>query len=118
MDKGEANTTPYRAVEKPAPAIVEKSNPRFVWCVGAIREAFPDIPDSVASPDSGQILLWDRQEKKVAMGITREYAQLMCLEVAGDGGAPFTSLEEWMNNTSAEAFESEGVIGTKEEFSK
>lgn len=114
--KGEVDPLP--AVEKPAPAVVEKGNPRFVWCVGAIQDAFPDIPHYVAQPSTGALVLWDRQEKKVTMSVSREYAQLMCLEVVGNGGAPFTSLEEWMNNTSAEAFESEGVIGTKEEFTK
>ncbi len=88
-----------------------KDNPRFVWLVGAIHEQFPDVPE--ADTQSNDLVLYDRQEEQAVATIHNPYAQAMCLEVVPDG-APFTALEEWFNNTSNEAFDSEGIPVTRE----
>lgn len=88
-------------------------DPRFVLCVGAVRERFPDIPDS-CQPADGALLLWDRQEKTPVVTVAPAYAQMVCLEQTVPAtSAPLENLENWLNNLSNAAFESEGIPATR-----
>lgn len=90
-----------------------KSNPRFVWIIGAISEIFPDVPDLSASPEG--MILWDRQLKREVAIVRQEYAQAVCLETKS-GGMPFTNLCDWLNELDAESAESEGLTPTSPEY--
>ncbi len=82
---------------------------RFVLNIGAIREEYPEMPEQ-----GGEIVLWDRQERKPVVTIHRDYANAICLEVTDSPASmPFTSLENWMNSLSNDALESEGLAPTK-----
>lgn len=100
-----AITLPRRQAVKPA---VSKG-PRFVLVIGAIREQFPDIPES------GELCLWDRQENKPVITINPEYGNAICLETLPHG-QPFTAMEEWFNGLSNQSLESEGIPATKEDY--
>jgi len=83
------------------------SKDRFVWLVGAIKEAFPDVPEC---PADGSLVLWDRSHNRAAVTVAPEYAQAICLELTTvPNGAPFTSLETWLNGLSKSALKSEGL---------
>jgi hypothetical protein len=87
-------------------------NPRFVWCVGAFGEAYPDIPYHVSNTPGCH--LYDRQEKKIAVTVKPDYQNAFCLETTKDAASqPFTTLENWLNSGSNTALESEGIPGTK-----
>jgi hypothetical protein len=87
-------------------------NPRFVWCIGAFAEAYPDIPYHVGNTPGCH--LYDRQEKRIVATIAPEYQNSLCLETnTSTFMQPFTTLEAWFNNASNKALESEGIPGTK-----
>lgn len=89
-----------------------KSNPRFVWCIGSIREVYPDIPEFDDVEDG--CVLYDRQERKKVVTIHYEYTQMFCLELnVSPASMPMTSLENWLNGLSKTALESENIPGTK-----
>lgn len=90
-----------------------KNNPRFVWLVGDIREQYPDCPESA---DDGSLVLWDRQEKRAAVTVAKEYGQAMCLELTQPKAAPFSNMEDWFNTTDNESWESESMTPTAAEF--
>lgn len=84
---------------------------RFVWCVGAFHEQFPDIPSSVR--DCDDTILWDRQEHREVMRVDKSYGQLMALEKThGEGHAPFTVLEKWLASISDRGMRSERLAPT------
>ena len=83
--------------------------PRFVWIIGAIREVYPDIPESLTTAPG--ITLWDRQEKKPVLKLARDYANLICLEHK-QHGTPFTDLENWINELDNESLASENITPT------
>jgi hypothetical protein len=91
-----------------------EDNPRFVWIVGAIREQYPDVPEAM----EGQLVLWDRQEKKPVVTVFEPYANGMCLETTRKSGGcePFTELESFFNELDDEALTSEGMTATREEY--
>ncbi len=95
-----------------------KTNPRFVWLVGAITEQFPDVPNFESEHrQGGDLVLWDRQEKKPAAMVSYEYAQAMCLELTDSPASmPFTNLENWFNDVDNESLESENLTPTKTEY--
>lgn len=87
-------------------------NPRFVLVVGAIREVYDDIPDSIG--DDGAVVLWDRQEQKPVVTIHSEYANAICLEHNTSIEAqPFSNIEDWFNGVSNRALTSENIPATK-----
>jgi hypothetical protein len=83
---------------------------RFIFLLPCNREQIPDLPE----PSGGQLVLWDRQEKREVFVLFENYANAICLEQGKD--SPFTQLETWFNNLSNEALVSEGMTATKEEF--
>lgn len=86
-------------------------NPRFVWAVGDYRAEFPDMPDDLDV--ANDLVLWDRQEKKRVATVHGHYSQLLCLErTYVVDGAPFTTLESWLNALDDDALESEGIPPT------
>lgn len=86
-------------------------NPRFVLVVGSICEVYPDIPDTT---DSGDVILYDRQERKPVITIHKEYANSICLEHTTTPEAmPFSHLEDWFNGLTDMALISEGLEPTK-----
>jgi hypothetical protein len=98
----------YRRVQDAAVAVKAKSNPRFVLLISCEHEAFPDIPQS-AMPQGGEVILWDRQERKKVFTLHAEYGQSMCLEVTRHGPShyPLTNLEHWWNNIDNISLQSE-----------
>jgi hypothetical protein len=83
---------------------------RFVLNVGAIRETYPDMPEQ----NNGDIVLWDRQERKPVVTIHATYANAICLETTRSPKAsPFTNLEDWFNSLSNDCLESEGLPVTR-----
>lgn len=88
-----------------------KKNPRFVWCIGAVDDCYPDIPQSILNTTG--VHLWDRQEGKVVMTLSPDYANAFCLETTAPDGHPFTLAETWFNSASKTALESENIPGTK-----
>lgn len=96
-------------------------NPRFVWLIGDICEAFTDIDlneVSALSKNANDMLLWDRQEKKIVVRVSPDYAQAFCLETTRNEDAPFTLLEAWFNTLPNSALESEHLTPTRKEFQK
>lgn len=89
-----------------APA--EEKYQRFALTVGHYVSAFTDMPEGLP------LGIYDRQEKKMVTTIAPEYGNLICLETTEGGmeNAPITNLENWLNNTDNEAFESEGIPAT------
>lgn len=83
--------------------------PRFVWIIGAIREEYPDVPENLTY--KADLVLWDRQEKKVVVTVASGYSNLICLEHM-DHGKPFTSLETWINELDNDALASEDIAPT------
>lgn len=87
-------------------------NPRFVWCVGAIDDAFPDIGAEVLHKPGTH--LYDRQEKKIVATLNAEYQSLFCLETTANAASqPMTTLESWLNQLGAVALKSENIPATK-----
>jgi hypothetical protein len=58
-------------------------------------------------PDNGSIVLWDRKYKAPVFTLHAAYAQAVCLELADR--APFSNMEDWFNNLSRAAPESENL---------
>jgi hypothetical protein len=93
----------------------ERQNPRFVWLIGAIGEAYAGCSDTDTLPPG--MHLWDRQEQKIAVTVHPDYSQMICLETTESAEhMPLTNLEHWMNADDDGAFESEGIVPTKPEF--
>lgn len=83
--------------------------------VGAIREQFPDIPEEFGFP--GATVIYDRQERRVAVFIAPHVAQSIVLETTRSAGdAPFTNLEAWLNAVGPRTWRSEGMPATRREF--
>lgn len=76
---------------------------RFVMTVGCYREEFDDIPYDLP------VGIYDRLLGRMVVTLDVHYNNLICLEHTGEGGAPFTALEDWLNNTSGDALRSEGI---------
>lgn len=83
-----------------------KSNPRFVWNVGAIAEQFPDMADVQGT------VLWDRQERKPVLTLHEDYSNAFCLETT-PCGAPLTLAETWFNSLDNKTLESENLTPTE-----
>lgn len=78
--------------------------PRFVMTVGHYSEPYPDMPED---PPFG---IYDRELKAMVLTIHEPYWKMVCLETTRTPlDAPFTNLENWMNEVSAEALQSEGI---------
>jgi hypothetical protein len=93
-------------------AVETVAQARFVWAVGAYSECFPDMPADLG--DNGCLVLWDRQERKVVSTVSREYAQILCLERTDKPDhAPLTALESWLNTMKAGDLSSEGIPDTR-----
>jgi hypothetical protein len=90
-----------------------KTNPRFVWAVGAIEEQYPDMCGMSGPQAYPGTVLWDRQEQKPAVTIAPGYGNLFCLETTrSEASQPFTNLENWLNNMAPGDLSSEGVSET------
>lgn len=92
-----------------------KSNPRFVWLIGAIAEQYSDLPQPDTWPPG--TTLWDRQERKPVGVIYPDYHQAMCLELTKSAATmPFTNLEDWFNRIGNRALQSENITPTKKGY--
>ena len=80
--------------------------PRFILTVGAYFEEFPDVPADLGTT------IYDRAHKQVAVTISPEYGQMICLETTNHG-APFTAMVDWMNGLSDDDLASENLPTSK-----
>lgn len=79
------------------------TSPRFVLAIADYTFAHPDMPEDLP------VCIYDRQARRIVLTIANAYANLICLETTEPGCSPFTSMVDWLNNTSADALESEGI---------